>query len=263
MDFTVAVPTAGIPHHETTEFVRDFIKAVLGYFLVFEDSATPEKVKAAVDNVISTLLMGTGVSLQNLNPQDPGDEVLPTDRVAQMIVENETMLDDSWRVGGAGFLDTSDYNRGDWGATMEGLTHEAGLGNPIQAQALQDLFIRSLASGSWPVLNPYGDGDFADKLKRILDLSDPLEMKHFVDFVTHSTFIAGMRTFLRQRVPVKGFPLAGDVFLMWGLPGHTKAGAAYTLREGVPSVTVAEKIREFLAPPVAWRPKSKKRRTGR
>lgn len=263
MDFTVAVPTAGIPHHETTTFVRDFIKAVFGYFLVFEDSATPEKVKAAVDNVISTLLMGTGVSLRNLRLQDPGDEVLPTDRVAQMIVEHETMLDDSWRVGGAGFLDTSDYDRGDWGATMEGLTHEGGFGNAIQAQALQDLFIRSLASGSWPVLNPYGDGDFADKLKRILDLSQPTEMERLVAIVTSRAFTAGMKRFLEQRVPVKGLRFAGDVFLMWGLPGSTLAGAAYTLREGVPSVTVAEKIREFLAPPVAWRPKSKKRRTGR
>lgn len=262
MDFTVAVPTAGIPRHETTEFVRDFVKAVFEYFLVFEDSVTPEKIMAAVDNVISTLLVCTGVSLQNLNPQDPGVEVWPTDRVAQMIVEHETMLDDGWRVGGAGFLDTSDYIRGDWDATMEGLTHEGGFGNPIQAQALQDIFIRSLASGSWPVLKPNGgNDDFADKLKRILDLSDPSEMNRLVEIATSPAFTAGMKTFLQQRVPVKGLPFGGDVFLLWGLPGSTPAGAAYTLREGVPSVTVAKKIRESLAPPVPWR-RPKKRRTG-
>lgn len=263
MDFTVAVPTAGIPNHETNAFVVDFAKAVLRYFLVFEeDSVTPKKVKAAVNNVISTLLMGTGVSLRNLNPQDPEDKMLPTDSVVQMIVEHETMLDDSWRVEGAGFLDTSDYNRGDWGATMEGLTHNGGFGNPIQAQALQDLFIRSLASGSWPVLKPAGgNNDFADKLKRILDLSQPEEMERLVTIVVSPAFIAGMRTFLRQRVPVEGLRFAGDVFLLWGLPRRTPAGAAYTLKEGVPSVTVAEKIREFLAPPVAWQ-RPKRRRTG-
>lgn len=255
MDFTVAVPTAGIPLHETTQFVRDFVKAVFEYFLVFEDDVTPEKITAAVDNVISALLMGTRASLRNLKPQDPGDEVLPTDSLVQMIVEHETMLDNSFRVGGAGFLDTSDYIRGDWDGTMEGLTHKDGFGNAIQAQALQDIFLRSLDSGAWPVLNPYGDDEFAKLLKRILDLSGPDEMVAMLRIVTDPRFVAGMRTFLRQPVSAEGLSFAGDVFLVWGLPRST----AYTLMDGVPSVTVAEKIRKFLSPPV-W-PKPKRRRT--
>lgn len=269
MDFTVAVPTAGILYHESTEFVSDFIKAVFEYFLVFEDSVTPEKVESAVDNVLSALVVGTGVSLQDFKPQDPEDEVLPTDDVVKAILEHESMMHDDWLVKGAKILDTSNYNRGDWDATMEGLTHKDGLlGNAIFAQALQDLFIRSLASGSWPKLNPYGDGEFANLLKRILDLSHPMVMERLVQTVTNPAFTAGMRTFLQQPVAAEGLPFAGDVFLVWGLPYRTTPWNAYTLKEGVPSVTVAEKIREFLAPPsrfvpVVKEPKSKKRRTGR
>ena len=277
MDFRRVIPSAIKPplYIETMGFLRTFIEAVFKYFLVFEGTPTREEIAAAVDHVNEVLLWTSGYGIENLKPPDPMDKVEGQTPKDEDKDEGQNSDSDDWsdeaeeekvqlvetselaraivfnrpRYGGGDKLerkkfkfDISGYERSDWDATMEGLTHGA-LGNAILAQALQDLFIRSLASGDWPIINLHFD--FSDKLKRILDLSgQPELMNRFLDVTTNSEFVAGMKRFLQQPVAAEGLSFAGDVFLVWGLPSHT----AYTLREGVPSVTVAEKIRAFLNP---------------
>jgi hypothetical protein len=293
MDFRSVIPSAiKTPFYiETKGFLRTFIGAVFEYFLVFEDEPTREKITAAVDHVNEVLLRMSGYGIENLKPPDlmDEDEVEGETSEDENEVEGQNSDSDDWsyeeeeeekipivetsklvdaivlnrpRYGAPGEklekieIDLSNYKPSDWDATMEGLTHKDGLfGNAILAQALQDLFIRSLADNNWPIINPHFD--FSEKLKRILDLSQPAVMESFLEITTNPAFVAGMKTFLQQPVAAEGLSFAGDVFLVWGLPGRT----AYTLKEDVPSVTVAEKIRTFLNPPPVMHKKRKLSKT--
>lgn len=254
MDFTLALPTAGIPYSETGWFTRDFIVAVFRYFLLFETDFTAEEMKGAVHDVIRALLEGTEVNLTQLK-----SGAVSTSDVARKITAEPTMFGDEARVRGA--LDTSDYDTdGDWSATMEAFTHTGEFGNAIVVQYLQDIFIRSLASGTWPLLkSDGGDGEFEKLVKRILDLSDDTEMETFLRITDETAFRTGMKErFLQQRVSAKGLPFAGEVFLMWGLPGN--AGKAYRVKQTTDTITVAERIEAFLDPLPVKR-QNKRRRT--